>query len=312
MLQLPRSAMRKSVEKHNVNPDILCDWIEGNILFDLEEMSRSDVVDVLTENAIYLDQDFASEMVDIVWAEIERRLKLLGDAGYSPIQFAPKRVSRTKDWRDSPGYSLCIILSYLQLYPEWASKFGKDFTEQGAIFEELTKEAMIGLLPGWVIHSTGWTKDNPVTLKEVLNDVSNRLDEIQGNVERWVDTTANELGLDLICYRPFPDRRVGKPVFLMQCASGGNWESKLKTPDLDLWGKIIDWASYPKRGFSMPFALSEVEFIRKCRAVDGLLLDRYRLLSVGHDNPNWMSEPLKQRVVAWLEPRINTLPKLNV
>jgi hypothetical protein len=311
MLQLPIVGMRRSIGKHNINSDILCDWIEGNILIDVEEMSTTDVIDVLKENAIYTDQDFAMEMVDIVWSELKRRFMLLGDAASLPIKMSAKRLSRIKSWNEVPGYSFCIILSYLQWYPRWASTFGSDYTEQGEIFEELTKEAMKAFLPGWIIHPTGWTKNNPVTINDVLDDIANRLDETQGSVSRWVDATANELGLDLICYRPFADKRVGKPVFLMQCASGGNWETKLKTPDLDLWTKIIDWASDPKRAFSMPFALSESDFPKKCRKVNGLLLDRYRLLSVGHDNPNWMSDSLKERVITWLEPRIRTLPKID-
>ena len=49
------------------------------------------------------------------------------------------------------------------------------------------------------------------------------------------------------------------PLF-SQCASGANWDKKLKTPDLQIWQKIISFTTIPKRGFSLPFALLKNEF----------------------------------------------------
>ena len=37
MLALPDNGMARSIYKHNIRLDILCDWIEGSILFDENE-----------------------------------------------------------------------------------------------------------------------------------------------------------------------------------------------------------------------------------------------------------------------------------
>jgi hypothetical protein len=97
----------------------------------------------------------------------------------------------------------------------------------------------------------------------------------------------------------------------MQCASGKNWDGKLDTPDVRRWMKLVQFASDPKKAFSMPFALPDLEFLRKCEKVNGMFLDRYRLLSPGYNNYDWISQALKDRLNAWLEPRIAALPGIQ-
>ena len=97
----------------------------------------------------------------------------------------------------------------------------------------------------------------------------------------------------------------------MQCGSGGNWDGKLHTPNLRVWTKIVQWASKPKKAFATPYALSDEDFIEDCNLVNGLFLDRYRLLSCDQGNPDWVSADLKADIVAWLEPRIQLLPQAD-
>ncbi len=58
MLTIPGRGMSRSVNAHNVDVDVLCDWIEGSVLFqDEEDLPASDVVDVLIEAQIYENQE---------------------------------------------------------------------------------------------------------------------------------------------------------------------------------------------------------------------------------------------------------------
>src|SRR5205085_5811090 len=262
----------------NIDFAILCDWIEGSALFqDEEELKASEVIDILTENNIYASQDFAWEIITSAWGELSRRLAWIGNA--TPVEIARLRLRRLCRWQDAPAHSFCMALSYAQWYPRWAKQFGQDHTEQGELFERLTKEAMEKFFPDWVIYRTGWSRTQATRLNGLVRDVVNRLGEAIGNVQRWTNNKANEAGLDLLCYKPFIDGRVGVPVFLMQCASGGNWEGKLHTPNMQIWKKIVQWASTPKKAFAMPYALPDDEFIEDCNLANGLFLDRYRLLS---------------------------------
>lgn len=307
MLRIPARGVYRSVNSHNVSIDVLCDWIEGSLLFGESELSTTDVIDVLIENYIYDEQEMASQRVSDAWAELKRRQACLGDEASFSIK--SHRISRRRNsWEDTPAHSFCVLLSFAKWYSEWASQFGKDYTEQGEIFEELTKESLEVQFGGWQIHLTGWARTRPNKLTSVVEEVANQLGEYKGKIERWSKPTANEAGLDILCYRPFPDGRVGVPVYLLQCASGGDWEGKLHTPRLEIWTRLIEFTARPKKAFATPFAFLDDEFIRNCNLVDGMLIDRYRLLSAARYKENWISKELRSRIIDWAAPRIAKLP----
>jgi len=310
MLAIPSVGMAVSTNQHNVKIDVLCDWIEASALFlDEAHLPDAEVVDALVEEEIYESQGFAWEIVADAWSQMRRRQKWIGKA--SPITVESHRLVRERDWQQAPAHSFCLALTLAQFYPQWAKGFGSNFTVQGELFEKLTQRSVELLFPGWVVHRTGWATSQPKKITEVVEEIANILGESKGDIGRWVGPHANEAGLDLLCYRPFPDGRVGVPVYLMQCASGTNWEGKLHTPHLGIWKKLVQFAAHPGKAFAMPFALTDVDFPVKCGTVDGLTLDRYRLLSSGGDNPDWVPADLTHEIVAWLEPRLATLAQYS-
>ncbi|MGB9486538.1 MAG: hypothetical protein WCD04_10560 [Terriglobia bacterium] len=310
MLAVPSVGMAVSTNTHNVDVGVLCDWIEASVLF-LDEAHLSDtvVVDILKEEEIYRSQEFAWEIVEEAWSQLEDRQKWIGKA--SPITVESLRLIRHRDWQQAPAHSFYLALTLAGFYPKWARRFGRNFTVQGELFEKLTKESVELLFPGWVVYPTGWARTHAKKIPAIVEEVANLLSESKGDIKRWVGLHANEAGLDLLCYRPFPDGRVGIPVYLMQCASGADWVEKLHTPNIEIWRQIVQFAARPGKAFAMPFALTHDEFPSKCLAVNGLTLDRYRLLSSGRDNPDWVPADLTHDIVAWLEPRLATLPQYS-
>lgn len=309
MFALPKRGIARSVEAHNVDLEVLSDWIEGSVLFtheNGEELSKTAVVDFLCEAQIYERQAFAWEIVSDAWGELRRRRVSTG--GAYPFQVEEDAVARLVDWKDAAAHSFCLTLSFAKWYPDWATGFGRNFTEQGELFELMTKQALEALFDGWKFHVTGWSRTRTNKLGKIVGDVAGILGESIGRVERWTKPAANEAGLDLLCYRPFQDGRVGVPVYLLQCASGRDWEGKLHTPRLEIWRKIVEFAALPRKAFATPFSLMDGDFVINCGLVDGLLLDRYRLLSAGAVNGNWLSADVAARIVAWIEPRIAALP----
>jgi hypothetical protein len=309
MLALPDNGFCRSVEEHNVPLDAICDWIEGSILFDSDAVSTTDVIDVLIEEEIYADDDFASQIVETAWAEMQRRSAWVN--GAVPFRIGHRRIERLLPWEDFPGHSFCVTLALAECYPEWAKVFGSNYTQQGELFELLTKESLEHQFPGWQIHQTGWTRSRTVRLAQVVEDVASRLGEATGHMNLWTNPNAKEKGLDLLVYRPFEDKRVGIPVYLMQCASGRNWETKLKTPDIAIWRNVIRFTVEPKRAFSAPFALLDDDFERTCVVVEGMVLDRYRLLAASGRGADWVSPSLKDRIINWARPRIAALPRAD-
>jgi hypothetical protein len=310
MLSIPKKGMSRSISAHNARLDVMCDWIEASALFqDEKTLPDTMVMEALIDGEIYENQSYAWERVSSAWAEIRLRQSRVGQT--SPFGVLDHRLVRKGTWRQFPAYSFCLALGLAPFYPEWARSFGKDYTEQGELFEKLTQTSVETLFPGWKVHPTGWTRTHTQKLRAVVEKIASMLGETIGRIERWTRRSANEAGLDLLLYRPFPDGRVGIPVFLMQCASGADWETKLHTPHLGTWSKIVEFAATPKKAFAMPFAMLDDDFPSTCNSVDGLTLDRYRLLAPGRENPAWLSRELRRRIIAWLEPRIGALLTLE-
>jgi len=312
MLAMPTIGFGRSVTEHNVELEVLCDWIEASVLFGQTRLSEPEVVDVLCENNIYAKQDMASQMVSNAWSELRKRQAFLGDA--SPYQFDGLAITLRWDaWGEATAHSFLVLLSLCKWYRPWAAKFGRDYTEQGQLFEELTKESVEALYAGWKVQQTGWSRTHSLKLAAIVDIVAACLSESKGNIEKWTKKTANEAGLDLVCYHEFADGRGGFPTFLFQCASGADWDEKLHTPDLKIWTRIIEFRALglPRKAFSTPFAFLDDDFRMNANKVDGLLLDRYRLLSAGLRQKNWVSAQLASRIKKWAQPRAAKLPTMT-
>lgn len=307
MFALPSKGFYRSVRVHRVNLPILCDWVEASALFGDGEVAGPDVVDFLRENEVYESQDFAWEIVNSAFATIRERMRVLGRGYPFRIQGGNRVVSRG-DWRDFSPYSFCLTLSLCQAYPDWWRAFGPDYVRQGELFEALTAESIAATFPGWEVHPTGWSATNPNSLAPIVRNVAALLGEATGDIGRWTAQRAKEAGLDILCFRPFVDDRGGLPVFMFQCASGSDWIRKLNAPEMRIWTKVITFASDPKKAFAMPFALEDADFTRHCNVVNGLFLDRDRLLAPGCANQAWVSLSLANNLSQWIAPRLGTLP----
>ncbi len=143
MLDVPEIGVRpySAGRGHQSDLTIVTDWIEGSLLFSRDNsLSIADIKDTLTDEHIYDDQDKASEIISDVWTEIRRRKKALGTS--YPVSCESAKLVRTAPWRDCPAYSFCLVLSYAERYPEWRKSFGKDYNEQGLLFEQITSLAL--------------------------------------------------------------------------------------------------------------------------------------------------------------------------
>ncbi len=312
MLDVPEIGVRPYSARrgHQSDLTIFTDWLEGSLLFGRDDsLSIAEIKDTLTDEHIYDDQDKASELLTDVWTEVKRRKKVLGTS--YPISCEASKLVRIAPWRESPAYSFCLVLSYSERYPEWRKSFGNNFTEQGLLFEEVTALALRNELSQWTSHTTGWSRTQTQHIIDSVEMVRGLLNEKEGRLDLIPDlNTIKDAGLDLVLWRPFADGRIGFPLYLVQCASGANWEEKRNQPDINLWRTMIEFAAMPKKALAIPYAISDMEFWMSCRRMDGMLLDRLRLLSGGRRSPNWITRDVKRRLVAWMRPRIKDLPML--
>lgn len=308
MLTIPTKGIRRSINVDNVSLDTLCDWIEATILFDEEELSKSDFIGVLLSEGIYENQDMASIRLDDAWFELERRSKLLGKS--FPFKLGNKRITRIRKWQLVSPHSFCLLTSYHKWDHNFADACDRNYILQGELFENLTKESLEHLFADWSVLLTGWSRTTPRGLPQIVRDLASRLGEPVGKIGRWARPRQKDAGLDLVAYRSFDDGRVGFPVFLIQCASGKNWEEKLHTPNIAIWGRLIQFAIDPYKAFAVPYAIPSNEFDMHCCKVKGPILDRYRILSPGQNAVSWVSQDLKKRLVAWIKQQEKNLPRM--
>lgn len=308
MLEFPSVGVAKSVNKHNGLLDVQADWVEASVLFSLDRVSRSDVVDILIENYAYQNQDFANQWVGVIFGELERRFKLLG-AGGALIRDG-NRIKRQRDWTERPGYAFCLALSILPIYREQIeSTLGNNYTKQGELFEKLCAESLRGL--NWNVVEVGWSKNSTSSLKDRVQLLSTAIGERShpAAIKKWTDPEAKDGGLDLVIWKSFPDGWSGRPLCLLQCASGSNWTEKLHTPNLATWNKLVDFSTKPRNGLAMPFAPEADEFRRKANSEQlMLLIDRHRLLIPSQAGP-FPSKSLTKELKKWTQKRVDAFPR---
>ena len=310
IFKLPEAGMRRSARIHRSDMGIFVDWLECNVVFLGRRLSGADIVDILQENNIYRDQDHAWEFFYQALSVMENRARYLG-MGY-PISLHSDAISFNRNWEDFAPYSFCLFLSLSQVYPNWKHQILLgNYTVQGDLFELLSAEALKQLFGGWVVKNTGWSRTRIVSLNSVVKNVGEWLNEQIGDLGRWTSERAKEAGLDLLSYRPFADANVGIPVYMWQCASGEKWRDKRKTPDIALWSRLLAWAVNPRKGMTIPFALDENSMRKESVIVEGLLLDRHRLLEPGVRNANWLTPSLYDTITNWMTPIVAGLPLLD-
>lgn len=303
MLELPETGFHRSVTTHNVRLDALSDWIECSVAFICTSVSASDVTDILQENGVYKDRDFAMQRVEDAWLELDRRLGSV-DEGI-PFEIKRGSIRRIANWTETPSYSFCLILSLLRWSPGWFGLPSGDYQIHGELFERMTAESLEAL--GWRALHTGWAGTRIKDIQETVQSIADHLNEpvILGQVGRWTTPRAKDAGLDVVCAYPFADGAGGRPLYLVQCATGKNWPDKVGTPNLGVWRKLIDFSNSPIRGFALPFCLDQDEFRQTCCTIDGLMLDRYRLVD---GEPGWESAALTRDLIRWTRPHVKNLP----
>jgi hypothetical protein len=309
MILLPTRGMagaHRAVTAHHIQLDAFSDWIEACVLLEAIDVSRTDVVDVLLEEELYDSQDFAREIVDAAFLELERRSRLC-PAAYG-ISIDGEWVRGNGRWTDRMAHTFCLILSLAPRYDWWHKHFGANYLEQGRLFELLTDRAITALSPGWSSFSTGWSGAPSLPAVEIAQAVADRINSGPIIKPEWKADRAKDLSLDILFYLPFSDGRQGGPYFLVQCASGSNWNSqKLKEPDIELWRKILNPDMLPVRGMSVPFCLLHDEFKFTTSSCAGLFLDRCRLLGAADKRADWLPHHIAEEMQSWSETRIREL-----
>lgn len=310
MLQLPTKGFNRSATKNNIKVEVLGDWLEANILFFGNPISKVDVVDFLIEQQVCVDQNIGHVIADDGWSELRRRKKIIGIADAS-LSLDSKSVFTTTTWQQDPIRAFFVALSLFYPYPAWGSEH-RNAPVQGLLFERVVAAISKTIFPGWETYLVGWSPEFTESMHDVVRTLGERLNcAVHPNLDYWIPDQAKDGGLDLVCYRPFDDDREAVPAYLFQCASGNNWRSKVNTPNPENWKKYLDSAVRPGTGIAAPFVIPAKKLRVSALEGQAIVLDRLRLLKGLYSHPRVIDDQLRGDVIAWLEPFVNDLPVLE-
>jgi len=307
MLKLPKRGFPQCADKNNIKNEVLGDWLEANLLFGDEPISKVDFVDLLDEQQICTKQDLAHPIADDGWGELERRKKIIGLSD-DYMKLEGKSVEAVHDWNNDPIRAFFVALSLFYPYPDWGEEH-RNAPEQGLLFERVVEALAAGIFPGWETYRVGWAPGSTNSMHDIVREIGDLLNcSVHPDLATWIPDQAKDGGLDLVCFRRFQDERDAVPTFLIQCASGNNWRSKVNTPSPDIWQKYLDSAVRPGTGIAAPFVIPSKKLRVSALQGQAIVLDRLRLLSSYYVNENLIGEELTTDVCEWLEPFVKDLP----
>jgi len=305
MLQLPGKRLGLSVNQHNNDLMVLCDWVEASVLILGTSVSKAALSDLLVEQNLYRDGSFCDERIEDVWAEVRRRQQLLKRSSF--IDARGNVLKPKSAWTEHPAMTFCLVCSLSPNFNEWTKAFGMKFSVQGELFERVCEASLRQQLSGWQVRRTGWSTTRTNGLPKVVRELAEFVGDDVGNLKKWVPKKGKEGGVDLAWVWPMPDGLAG-PRYFGQCASGADWMRKRHEPDLETtWSKYIDFVNVPQRVMLTPYALSADMFVRASPPVRGILVERYRILSTGKPESVWVSPELSASLQHWLGPRVKWL-----
>ena len=288
---------------------VLADWVEASVLFDEPELSRSNIVSLLISEGIADEssQELGHEVVDEGWHELEQRQQSGGVP--DTVEVNMNRVTYSGQWQDDPLHSFFVMLAIQRLFPEWSSQ-RPAYVEQGNLFEQVVESVCPALLPGWQTYRAGWSPNNTKRVPEIVKDLCELL-SLRGatDLDSWIDPHAKDGGLDLVCFRSYGDKREAIPMLFLQCASGKNWRDKIHTPNVRSWAKYLNTAVEPGAGLVAPFVIDDHRLRRASLAGQIVIFDRIRTLSAAKSENIELEAPLRDAVLEWMTPRVQSLPR---
>jgi len=262
----------------------VADWVELVLSLSESSFSKSKLASILRDNGADPGEAFASD----VWRHLQRRA-----SRYSQEYYTVSGDVVTTSPTALPGkeeYQLCLFFSL----------YGASTGTNPKLFERMSAVA-INRYVGGQVFVFGWpvVGDTDPNISERMKQVSEAIKEVltEAPASRYKDR-----GVDIIAWKPFTERDglhcSNQLVVLSQCSAGHNWREKTRELPLQSWTQYFRWGFDPIVAFIVPTIIEEDLWHEICREVNGLVLDRIRLVNLLADGID--EEPLKTELAAWV------------
>lgn len=244
----------------------IADWVECVVLSGRPEYKRGDLKSTLSQENLE-DSDLLEQQT---WEELIVRAKLFGEKW--PLELDGSRLRLREEY--NPLIEMYQFLCLLGL--------GQAENVDRVLFEELVVDAFSGYFGSNVLRvghpaSEGMSK----SFRSRIESYSEQSGMSRLEVHEPPYSHDKDLGLDVVSWMSSADGRGGYLHFLVQCATGRNWQSKLDDINLQEWNSHLVWAVPPVRVFCVPnvIRLAHEQWIRTTRRA-GLIIDRPRLMEI--------------------------------
>ena len=198
------------------DPIVLADWLELlAMMSDDGNSSHGDLQRVLNR----LGTSDVNGMCTDVMGELNRRSMAAG--GNYPFTFSGTLLRTKGDWRLFTPYVFCLLLSYCD-----DKKKKVPGSKHEVMFEQLSCLAAKRYLGGEAVRFGSPRESLPKGFRDALAHVCGVVNEWSfAGIGRTLG--AKDGGLDLVAWKHFPDRQIGKLILFGHCASGTNWNDKI-------------------------------------------------------------------------------------
>lgn len=247
----------------------LADWLELLALISPDNnASHGDLERELTRAGV----DNSETICNSTLGELNQRVIAAG-SNY-PFTFSGSLLKLKNGWQSFTPYVFCLLLSYCEDAKKKVNKLNHE-----VMFENLSCLAVRKYIDGEVLRFGSPRHNDPLP-----SSFTEALTMVCGKVGEWsCSTVARTLRqkdgkLDLIAWKSFPDRQIGKLVLFGHCASGKNWNDKIS--ELDPNGFCSQWLGGDKspivKSFFIPHRITS-EIFENRAILAKLFFDRCRI-----------------------------------
>lgn len=247
---------------------------------------------------------------DALWTEFRRRKRILKD-GY-PFIVRDALLEQQGDVSSAPSF---FFLLGVAMKARYLGAHQAEPVEGGrtpeTLFEHVVTAAVGGLFGGSAVRF-GWPvpRGDPKSIAERVRDLADKLNVDAAKLDGNVEAADKDISLDVVGRLRVGDSEFGTVTFLVQCATGNNWESKKLEPAANSWEDLIHWESKLVRAVAVPWWWGERDDYRRCfrRFDKAVVLDRARILMGRPDDR--LAGADKNEIMRWIERQATGLPAM--
>lgn len=245
--------------------DKVADWLEREVIRQDRSLGAAPL------HALGGAADIREADIDLGWHTMSRRAALLGEA----YPFRTGSGIAARPHVDAYPWTAMLLMS-----ADSPARAGMDLKQAALVHEQITSAALRSLYgEGTQSLRFGWPSDvgRPREFPEAVRWLAGQMGVPVGTAYR--PPYAKDGGVDVVAWLPFPDKRSGFPVMLVQCTLERDYVHKAHDVDVRIWAGWLRLDVDPATALAVPEVVAAGEAWNML-AARTVVLDRIRLAAL--------------------------------